>query len=140
MAMAKKKIEQSVLIVDDEIHVCNYMANIVRGIGFTNIKIMTNPLDVVQWCENFSPSLVLLDINMPHYTGIDILEAMHRKMIECCVIMMTTINAKEHIQLCLEYGVKNYILKDQEPGDIVNIIQATLCKCEFQKNTFNAKN
>lgn len=140
MAMAKKKIEQNVLIVDDEIHVCNYMANIVRGIGFENIKITSNPLEVVHLCESFSPSLILLDINMPHYTGIDILKAMQKKKIKCCVIMMTTVNAKEYIGSCLEYGVNNYILKDQEPADIVNIIQATLYKYEFPLNTLEAEN
>ena len=109
-----------VMIEDDEGHARLIEKNIVRA-GVTNpIVHFPNGGTALQYLEQNGDSarslLVLLDLNLPDMTGIDILQKLkgHEGMKRAPVIVLTTTDDKREIERCYELGCNVYITKPVE--------------------------
>ncbi len=60
-----------VLIVDDSTYLSAHYALILQQVGMET-RVVTNPLDVLEHLENFSPELILLDLHMPECEGTEL--------------------------------------------------------------------
>ncbi len=109
-----------VMIEDDEGHARLIEKNIVRA-GVTNpIVHFPNGGTALQYLEQNGHSarslLVLLDLNLPDMTGIDILQKLkaHEGLKRAPVIVLTTTDDKREIERCYELGCNVYITKPVE--------------------------
>jgi CheY-like chemotaxis protein len=109
-----------VMIEDDEGHARLIEKNIVRA-GVTNpIVHFPNGGTALQYLEQNGDSarslLVLLDLNLPDMTGIDILQKLksHDGLKRAPVIVLTTTDDKREIERCYELGCNVYITKPVE--------------------------
>jgi CheY-like chemotaxis protein len=109
-----------VMIEDDEGHARLIEKNIVRA-GVTNpIVHFPNGGTALQYLEQNGDSarslLVLLDLNLPDMTGIDILQKLkgHEGLKRAPVIVLTTTDDKREIERCYELGCNVYITKPVE--------------------------
>ncbi|NVK24082.1 MAG: response regulator [Gammaproteobacteria bacterium] len=64
-------------------------------------------------------SVVLLDLNMPHYSGIDLLKNIKKdtKLNNTPVIMYSNSSSPQDIQKCYDNGANSYVKKPQGLGD-----------------------
>jgi len=60
-----------VLVVDDVKDVAETFAKVLEGLGYES-KSITDPRDAVEAACAFKPSVVLLDIGMPHINGYEL--------------------------------------------------------------------
>jgi CheY-like chemotaxis protein len=109
-----------VMIEDDEGHARLIEKNIVRA-GVTNpIVHFPNGGTALQYLEQNGDSarslLVLLDLNLPDMTGIDILQKLKSDegLKRAPVIVLTTPDDKREIARCYELGCNVYITKPVE--------------------------
>jgi len=70
------------------------------------------------------PDLVLLDLNMKGMDGLDTLKAIKAANPDCRVIMLTVSDSEEDVVASLRAGADGYLLKDMEPEDLLQRIQA----------------
>lgn len=65
----------NVLIVDDEAAACNMLRILVEKqlVGEGTVRCTTDPAEALLLVENWRPSLLMLDIEMPGMTGFDLL-------------------------------------------------------------------
>ena len=69
------------------------------------------------------PDLVLLDLNMKHTSGVEVLTAIKSFSPAIRVIMLTVSDSPSDLMQCFQNGADGYLLKDQEPEAILEDIQ-----------------
>ena len=66
--------DANILIVDDQQANIDILEGLLEFQGFTNIKTVTDPREVVPLFKSFDPDLILLDLTMPHLTGFEVMQ------------------------------------------------------------------
>ncbi len=108
-----------VMIEDDEGHARLIEKNIIRsGVSNPIVHFATGgaALDYLEKTSKPGPLLILLDLNLPDMTGLDILKRLkaHEDLKRTPVIVLTTTDDKREIERCYELGCSVYITKPVE--------------------------
>ena len=121
METGKKKI----LIVDDSALIVKRLTDMLSELeGLDWIKSADNYKDAVQLIETAKPGILLLDINLPHKSGIDILRISKEQTPSIKVIMITNQANDYYRKLCMLLGADYFIDKSKEFEQIAGIISA----------------
>jgi DNA-binding NtrC family response regulator len=104
--MAKEKI----LIVDDEQMVRWMLTEALRGWGYTSVEADTVAAGIAAY-DSEQPAAVLLDVNLPDGSGLDILREIKRRQPDAVVIMMTSNVLVEDTIAALRGGAYDFIGK-----------------------------
>ena len=78
-------------------------------------------LDILQM---FKPQVLLLDINMPKKSGIEVLEEIKKEKTDVKVLILTVHTEIEYLIKALDIGVDGFILKDSESAELKRAIVA----------------
>jgi CheY-like chemotaxis protein len=120
-----------VMIEDDEGHARLIEKNIRRAGVSNEIVPFTNGTDALAYLfgadtpEKGSHLLVLLDLNLPDMTGIDILEKIKSDAAtkRLPVVVLTTTDDAREIQRCYDLGANVYITKPVDYDGFANAIR-----------------
>ena len=111
----------SILVIDDDTTVCQTISIFLKSKKYevTTIQDPEQALQTLELDPRFD--LILLDIKMPNYSGIDVLEELRKKhsALELPIIMLTISEDTENIVNSLEAGANDYIIK---PGTLPVLI------------------
>ena len=120
-----------VMIEDDAGHARLIEKNIRRAGILNDIRHFTDGGSAIEFLFNApdgpthnGPAMILLDLNLPDMSGIDILtkiKAPDSKLRRAPVVVLTTTDDKLEIQRCYDLGCNVYITK---PVDYENFAQA----------------
>ena len=95
-------------------------------LGFQEgIKVVGEAINGKEAVENalaLIPDVVLLDVNMPDMTGLEVLKEIKEKETSIKIIMITAAGDRETLFSALEAGADGYILKDSESVDLIQAI------------------
>lgn len=80
-------------------------------------------LELLEWLQNDSADVVLLDLRMPVCDGVRTLKKMAELNIAIPVIILTTFDDDEWVLASMEAGAKGYLLKDVELDTLVAAIK-----------------
>jgi DNA-binding NarL/FixJ family response regulator len=121
--MPIKKID--ILIVDDSITILTRMKEILSEIKCVKtIYIATNSNDAMDLLLLRQPELILLDINMPHKNGIELLKEVKLLYPKVKVMMVTNQSVDYYKPICMELGAEYFIDKSTEFELIPDIIES----------------
>ncbi|MDO8412952.1 MAG: response regulator transcription factor [Gallionellaceae bacterium] len=120
-----KKRKARVLIADDEPHIRSWIGLIFTSLGAEVIAEASDGEQALSLYKQFSPDMVLLDINMPKMDGIAVLKQIMVINNRTLVVMLTSLNALEIVKECIDNGAWNYILKDTTADELHKAISAT---------------
>lgn len=121
--MAKRKAR--VLIADDEPHIRSLISLIVTSLGAEVVAEASDGEQALSLYRQFSPDMVLLDINMPKIDGIAVLKQIMVINNRTLVVMLTSLNALEVVKECIDNGAWNYILKNTTAEELHKALSAT---------------
>lgn len=79
--------------------------------------------DAVQLCERERPHVVLLDIGIPG-DGLTAARRIANAFPQTRIAILTASDLEEHVSTALDIGVRGYILKGIEGGDLINTMLA----------------
>lgn len=75
-------------------------------------------------CEKFLPDLVIMDIRMPGYTGIDACREIVRRWSHIQVVMLTSYAEDSLIVEAIQAGAVGYVLKDVGLTELLRALEA----------------
>jgi CheY-like chemotaxis protein len=77
--------------------------------------------DALSVLKTFRPDVIVLDIVMPHYNGVEFLKILKNdsELKGIPVVMLTALSEMRKITECLDMGAVGYITKDSTVEEIV---------------------
>lgn len=121
--MEKKKI----LVVDDEPDVTDLVAYHLKAKGF-QVETLNDATASITKARSFHPDLVILDIMMPHLTGIQICRILRAdpKLARVPIIFLTAKAEPQDRIEGLESGADDYLPKPFSPKELVLRVESIL--------------
>ncbi len=113
-----------ILVVDDDEQLSSILSFTLRREGFVVVHASDGNQAVQVW-EQERPDLVLLDINLPGQSGLEVLRHI-RSQSKMPVIMLTVRSEDEDVVKGLDLGADDYIGKPFSPKTLVARIRAVL--------------
>jgi two-component system KDP operon response regulator KdpE len=98
-----------ILLVDDDTDLLDVTAYALRREGF-NVIVATDGAQAIRRWEQDRPDLVILDVTMPHFSGIEVCQRI-RQAGTTPVILLTALNQEEHIVQGFQAGADDYVTK-----------------------------
>jgi DNA-binding NtrC family response regulator len=125
--MSKKIFPSSpILFVDDEEHFLLSAELTMSSGGMNNIETCRDSQVVMDLLSKKDYSLVVLDINMPYLSGLDLLPAIVNKYPETPVIVLTAVNDVDSAVFCMKEGAFDYLVKPVSDTRLVSSIKRGL--------------
>ncbi len=116
-----------VLVVDDDPEFQSMLAALVGAIGQPAVTA-GDGAEALDWLDKHTPSLILLDYQMPGTDGVDLLERLRQspRLRAVPVIMLTGHSRPETVQRVRRLGVNDFIVKPADPPTLIRKIVACL--------------
>ncbi|MEM9367090.1 MAG: HD domain-containing phosphohydrolase [Planctomycetota bacterium] len=117
-----------VMIVDDEIANVLVVKKHLERAGYESFETTTDSTAAMELIRRTAPDVLLLDINMPKISGLDILREIRldRSMTSLPVLILTA-NTEQSVKLqCLDLGATDFLLKPVEAVDLVPRVRNAL--------------
>ncbi len=116
-----------VLLIEDEESLRNLYTRILSSRNYT-VETAIDGEDALLKLPMFTPDIIVLDIVMPRYNGMELLKVLknddrHKKI---PVVMLTALSEMKKITECLEMGAVGYITKDSSIEDIAHKLNLIL--------------
>lgn len=102
------------VIVDDEPANVTLLKRLIRSLGITNVHGVTDPREAVQRCIDVNADLVLLDLNMPHLDGFEVMDALNAILPDGTFLPVLVLTADSTIETrdrALQAGAKDFLTK-----------------------------
>jgi DNA-binding NarL/FixJ family response regulator len=80
--------------------------------------------EVIDWAQSSSADILILDINMPHYDGIEVLKFFKVKGIKIKTIILSSYDDVKLVEEMLTLGASGFLSKDSAGEHIINAIKA----------------
>ncbi len=101
-----------VIIADDDNLVCTALEMILKSGNKIEIPALGHDgHEAVRLYKQYRPDLMLLDIRMGEFTGLDAAESILNSFPDAKILFLTTFEDDEYIARALKLGAKGYILK-----------------------------
>ena len=112
-----------VLVVDDH-------ALFRRGItavlaNHENLEVVgeaSDGLEAIKKAEAIVPDIIVMDLNMPHCSGLEATQALQTKMPQVNILVLTVSDNEADLFAAVKFGAKGYILKNTEPEELIQAI------------------
>jgi CheY-like chemotaxis protein len=119
-----KKGKLLILIVDDNMRFVQRIISMLEelnNIGYINVAKDYN--EAIKFLEEERPDLVLLDINLPGKSGIELLRRIKETGNKSQVVMISNHADDYYRQQCRDLGAKYFLDKSNEFGLVPEIIE-----------------
>ena len=126
MAAAANKLV-SILVVEDDALFREHVRDVLESAGFAVVEAGTGE-DAVRMASESRPSLVLLDVHLPGFSGYEICRSLRKDHGQRIGIIFLSGSKTDSIDRAtgLGFGADDYVLKPFEPDELVARVRAVL--------------
>lgn len=124
-----------VVIIDDEAVIREGLKTIIdwEEQGFVVAGEAASGREGLQLIERSRPDLAIVDIKMPGMNGLEMINSLRKKKIDCEVIILSGYSEFAYAQKAVELGVKAFVLKPIDPRELTEKVETVfqaLCRRE----------
>lgn len=129
-------MKHKILVVDDEIDICELIELNLRSNGFEDIKLANDGKTALQIAQNWHPDLILLDLMLPEIDGMEVCRILKSQddTKEIPIIMLTAKGSEFDIVNGFECGADDYVTKPYSNKVLIARIKAQLRNSVNQEN------
>lgn len=123
-----------IMIVDEELINVEIVRSYLEEKGFQNFLTTTDSSTVVDQIRSEKPDILLLGINMPNVSGLEILETMRtsKSLRLVPAIVLTASNDPEVKLKALRLGASDFLAKPVDPSELMLRVQNVLAVKAYQ--------
>ena len=125
-------LNSKIMIIDDEQLVIRVVKRFLAAEGYHNFITITDPRDTFKTLKSEKPDVVLMDIMMPHLTGLDLLRYRQRtpEFQHIPFIILSATSENQVKRDALRMGATDFLAKPVDPSDLqVRVKNALMVKC-----------
>lgn len=112
-----------VLLVDDEALMRAGLRLMIDGAaGITVVGEAADGQAALDQARDLDPDVILMDIRMPHLTGLEALAALQETGASARVVMLTAFDTDDFLLEALRGGAVSFLLKDSPPQQVVQAV------------------
>jgi DNA-binding NtrC family response regulator len=112
-----------VLIVDDETNTLKACATILKMNGLNDVITESDSRRVLDVMGSGGVEIVILDLYMPHVSGMELLPRLREQYPQVPVIIVTAAYEVERAVECIKMGAFDYMIKPVEPERLIITLQ-----------------
>jgi two-component system response regulator BaeR len=129
-------LARRILIVEDEPKLASLLSDYFRASGYEP-QWLSDGRDVISAVQGDPPDLLVLDLTLPHYDGLDICRQLRAFTSLPMVIVTARIEEIDRL-IGLELGADDYICKPFSPRELVARVKAILRRASPGATLFRA--
>ena len=132
--MNARRCEMNLLIADDEELIRRGMLSLDwKSIGIDEVYSAANGYEAENLLNTEKLDIVIFDIRMPGFTGLDLSRMIKEKSMDTAVILLTGFSEFQYAQEAIRYGVYEYMLKPLRPKDILETVNRVKIRLEQER-------
>jgi DNA-binding NtrC family response regulator len=112
-----------ILIVDDELNILKAYATLLKMNGLTTVATESDSRRVMDIMNAGGFDAVVLDLFMPHISGMELLPRLRELHPQVPVIIVTAAYELERAVECIKLGAFDYLVKPVEPERLLNCLK-----------------
>ncbi|HEX6493533.1 MAG TPA: response regulator transcription factor [Candidatus Dormibacteraeota bacterium] len=117
--------ETTILVIDDDPTIGTMLTMLGREHGFT-VQVATDGFEGLRLAEQSDADLIVLDLNLPRLTGLDVCRRIRSAGIEVPIVMVSANHDVVDVVVGLEIGADDYVTKPFELRELAARIGAQL--------------
>jgi len=125
---------KSILVVDDDAAILNYLNLFLLQTGRFTIKTVQDSTRVFSILENESFDIILLDMDMPEVTGIDILNYIKKEEVDVVPVVLTGVEDVDLAITAMKSGTFDYLLKPIEEEKLLQVLDSALANVDIRRS------
>ena len=132
-------LDAKVMIVDDESAMTELIRAYLQDEGYTNFVTTNDPHQTLDLLRREDPSVLLLDLTMPHLSGFKVLEAIRteRALRYTPVIVLSDSTSADVKLRALRLGATDFLSKPVDPSELVLRVRNTLAFRQYHTRLAN---
>lgn len=112
-----------VLVVDDHPVVRQGLASCLARHNVQVVGEAANGRDALRRAKELCPDIVLMDLDMPHMSGLAATELLRRESPAAKVVVLSMYTHSEYVLRILQSGARGYVLKEAPTEEMVKAIE-----------------
>lgn len=104
----------------------------------TLVADASNGAELLDKIESNLPDVIMLDLEMPEMDGIQTARYLLSKYSDVNILIMSTYGEESLVESLMEEGVKGYLLKNAEPSELREALQALKSGNRYFSQTINS--
>ncbi|MBC8587423.1 response regulator transcription factor [Paratissierella segnis] len=131
-----------VIIADDENRICMLIKRLIdwEKIGMLVVGMANNGLEAIELIEKENPDIVITDIRMPGYDGLELIEKAKAINKDLEFIIISGYGQFEYAKKAIGFGVKDYLLKPINQEELLNALLRVKGDIIREKGYINLEN
>ncbi len=117
---------KSILVVDDEVAVTNFILVFLMQTGRYDVTIVNDSRRVLPLLVEHSYDVILLDMDMPDVSGMDILRLVSQRRLPIPVVVLTGVGDVDLAVKAMKLGAFDYLIKPVEDETLLSSLDAAV--------------
>jgi two-component system nitrate/nitrite response regulator NarL len=121
-----------VVLADDHVFVRDGIKSLLKN--EPNIEVVGEAADGLETLEvviDKQPDLLIVDIRMPHLTGIEVVEKLRDLNLPVKIIILTMYESEEYVLKSIKAGADGYLLKGSSKEEFLKALHAVISGSKY---------
>lgn len=116
---------EQILIIDDSASISEFLSDVLEPLGYA-VRAVANGTAGLAAALADRPDLIMLDLNLPDMSGMQVLESLRKRDCQSPVIMMTSYGSESIVIQALRLGVRDYLPKPFAMDELLAAVERSL--------------
>jgi DNA-binding NtrC family response regulator len=125
---------KKILVIDDDQAVLNFLRVFLLQSGKFNVQTLHDSRKAFRILEKEDIDILLLDMDMPHVSGLDILKHIRENTISIVTIVLTGVEDIDLAINAMKLGSSDYMLKPIDEKKLMNLLDTAVDGLDLSKS------
>ncbi len=125
---------ETILVVDDAPDIQYFVCDTVLHPAGYQVLRSGDGRNALELALSAAPDLMLLDINLPNWSGLEVLQALRREGCTIPVILMTSYGTEETLLRALRLGARDFLEKPFTEEQVLSAVGTALTEVRWQND------